>query len=151
MQSASAKNLGREVKLLFPVADGRASEKALGPFVHFARHLFSDLQKNWIAVDGQLEIALIVERHGRNLAERVLAVEHPAVGAGQKGIRDIANAIFHRCIRFCRGSRPLNPLPLEILGNLTADKITIAGVLNLDLGPSDGRLGVEKSNSLLVS
>ena len=37
-------------------------------------------------MDCQLEVALVVERHRRELAERVLAVEHPAVGAGEDKI-----------------------------------------------------------------
>ena len=104
-----------------------------------------------IAMDGQLEVALVVQRHGRDLAERVLAVEHPAVGARQQRVRDVADAVFHRRIRLRRGTGALNPLALEVLGNLGADESAGAGVLNLDLGSPDGGLRVEESDPLLVS
>ena len=63
MQAACAKDLGCEVELLFPVADDGAPEKALRPFVHIARHLFGHLCEHRIALDGELEVALVVERH----------------------------------------------------------------------------------------
>ena len=122
MQPARAKDLGREVELLFPVVDDRASEETLRPLVHLARHLFGNLHEHGIAMDGQLEVALVVQRHGRDLAQRVLAVEHPAVGARQQRVGDVADAVFDRRIRLRRGTGALNPLALEVLGNLAADE-----------------------------
>src|SRR5262249_30652913 len=54
VQPARAKDLGREVELLFPVVDDGASEKTLRPLVHFARHLFGNFREHGIALDGQL-------------------------------------------------------------------------------------------------
>ena len=53
-------------------------------------------------------------------------------------------------IRLRRGAGALNPLPLKVPGNLRADEVAVAGVLNLDLRPRDGGLWVEKSHPLLV-
>ena len=53
-------------------------------------------------MDRQLQVALVVERHRRDLAERVLAVEHPAVGAGQQRVGDVADAR-------CRPARSASP------------------------------------------
>ena len=49
------------------------------------------------------------------------------------------------------GPGALNPLALQILGNLAADEVAVAGVLNLDLRSGDGRLRVEEGDALLVS
>src|SRR5262245_40256691 len=86
MQAAGAKDLGGEIELLLPVVDDRSAEKALRPLVHLAGYLLGDLQERGIAMDGQLEVALVVQRHARNLTEGVLAVEHPSVGARQQGV-----------------------------------------------------------------
>jgi len=83
MQPARAKDLGREVELLFQSLMMGRPEKTLRPLVHLARHLFGNLREQGIALDGQLEVALVVQRHGRELAQRVLAIEHPTVGARQ--------------------------------------------------------------------
>ena len=68
-------------------------------------------------MDGQLEVALVVQRHGRDLAERVLAVEHPAVGARQQRVGDVADALLDRRIRPRRGTGALDPLALQVGGN----------------------------------
>ena len=94
VQAAGAKDLGREVELLFPVAYDGASEESLRPFVHLARHLLGNLREHGSALDGQLEVALVVQGHCRDLAERVLAVEHPAVGAREERVGHVANAVF---------------------------------------------------------
>src|SRR5207249_6874480 len=134
------------VELLFPVADDGASYKSMRPLVHLARHLLRNLREHGIAMEGQLEVALVVQRHGRDLAERVLAVEHPAVGARQQRVRDVADALFNRRVRLRRGTGALNPLAPEVLGNLGAEESATAGVLNLDPGPRDGGLWVEESD-----
>ena len=61
--------------------------------VHLAGHLLGDLEEHGVAMDGQLQVALVVERHRRHLAERVLAVEHPAVGAREQRVGDVARAV----------------------------------------------------------
>src|SRR5262249_9576334 len=46
MQATRAKELCREIELLFPVVDDGASEKSLRPLVHLARHLLGNLQEH---------------------------------------------------------------------------------------------------------
>ena len=47
-------------------------------------------------MEGELEVALVVQRHRRDLPERVLAVEHPAVGAREQRVGDVADALLDR-------------------------------------------------------
>src|SRR4051794_41982516 len=58
----SAEDLGREVELFSPVVNDGPSEETLPPLVHLARHPFGGLRENRVAVDGQLEVALVVQR-----------------------------------------------------------------------------------------
>jgi hypothetical protein len=82
VQAAGAEDLRREGELGAPVGDDLAAEEAARPGVHLAGDLLGDLEKARILRDRQHQVALVVERHRRHLAEGVLAVEHPAVGAG---------------------------------------------------------------------
>ncbi len=71
----------RPIELALPVVDDRPSEEAARPGVHLSGHGFGRPQEEFRASERQLEVALVVERHRVDLTERVLAVEHPAVGA----------------------------------------------------------------------
>jgi hypothetical protein len=71
-----------------------------------------DGREHRVTMDGELQVSLVVERHRRELAERVFAVEHPAVGTREQGVRDVANAPFDRHARLRGGPCSLNPLPL---------------------------------------
>ena len=124
-----AEDLGREVELLSPVGDDRPAEEALRPAVHLGGDLLGDLQEHRVAVDRQLQVALVVERHRRQLAERVLAVEHPAVGAGQQRVGDVADALLDRRVRPRRRAGALNPLPLQVVRDLAAGERAVARVL----------------------
>ena len=126
-------------------------EETLSPLVHFAGNLFGNLHEHGIAMDGQLEVSLVVQRHRRDLPQRVFSVEHPAVRAREESVRDISDAVFERRIRLCRGAGALNPLTLEVLRNLASDKAAVARILDLDLCSRDGGLRVQESNPLLVS
>ena len=75
----------------------------------------------------QLEISLVVQRHGINLTERILAVKHPAVGAREQRVGDIADARFDRRVGFGSRTGSLNPLPLEIVGDFRTLKTPLAG------------------------
>ena len=68
-------------------------------------------------MDGQLQVPLVVERHRRDLAERVLAVEHPAVGAREQRVGDVADALLDRRVGLGAGAGALDPLGRpEVLG-----------------------------------
>ena len=58
-----------------------SAQKALGPFVHFTCDTLGRMHEYRIAVDGELEVTLVVERHRRDLAESIFAVKHPAIGS----------------------------------------------------------------------
>ena len=92
VQATRAEDDGREIELLTPVVDDRAAEKPLRPGVHLGGNLLGGGDEHLILRDRQLQVALIVERHRRHLAERVFAVEHPAVGAGQQRIGHVPDA-----------------------------------------------------------
>src|SRR5258708_29774650 len=84
----------------------------------------------------EFNISLVIDRHRRQLTECVLAVEHPAVGAGQERMGDIADALVDRRPRFRGGPRPLNSLTGGIGWNLTSGKPSRARV-----GPREGPPG----------
>src|SRR5437870_2733091 len=119
MQTAGPEDFRREAQLLLPVVDDRTPEEALRPAVHLPRNLGSNTQEPAITVNRQREVALVVQRHGADLPERIFTVEHPAIGARQERVRDIANALVERDTRFRGGAGPLNPLPLQIPRNLS--------------------------------
>ena len=108
MQAAGAEDVRREVELLAPVLDGRAAEEALRPARSSrpppARPPTGTRRRDRMA---RLQAALIVERHRGHLAERVLAVEHPAVGAREQRIGHVAEALR----RAARRGVPPGPCP----------------------------------------
>ena len=81
MQSASPKDSGRELELLLYVVNDFAAVEAQRPVVYLVGHTLSDLQEYRVAGDSELKVALVIQRHGFNLTECVLAVEHPTVGS----------------------------------------------------------------------
>src|SRR4029434_4511687 len=90
VQTAHAEDLGSEIELLAPVGDYRSPEKALRPLVHPGVDFFGDAQATWVFSDRELEVAPVVERHGIDLPEGVLSIEHPAVSAREQSISDVA-------------------------------------------------------------
>ena len=115
VQPARAEDLRREVELL------ASSRRSIGRPKKPCAHWFispatcsATFMNIGIAMDGQLEVALVVERHRRDLAERVLAVEHPAVGAGEQRVGDVADALLDRRVRPGRRAGALNPLALQV-------------------------------------
>src|SRR5205085_10725861 len=103
-----------------PVVDDRPAEESLCPLVHLAGDLGGDVEESAVAGDGELEAPLVVERHRRDLSECVLAVEHPAVGARQERVGDIAQTCLDTRMGTRRGSRALYPLPCQIAGDRAA-------------------------------
>ncbi len=150
VQPAHAEDLGREVELLLPVVDDLAAEEALGPAVHLAGDLLGDFQEQRVAVDRQLEVALVVERHRLGLAQGVLAVEHPAVGARQQRVGHVADALFDRAPRLGARSGALDPLPFQVVRDLRPFEISVAGILHPDIRPRNRRLRVQKGDPLSV-
>jgi hypothetical protein len=65
----------------------------LRPLVHLGADFFGDAQEAWVFGDRELEVALVVERHGIDLPEGVLAIEHPAVSAREQSVSDVAQAV----------------------------------------------------------
>ena len=104
--------------------------------------------KTSVPREGQLEVALVVERHAVDLAERVLAVEHPAVGAREQRVRDVANALGRRGARPGGRAGALNPLPLEIAGDVAAVELSRPGVADGDAGAADQRIGAEERDAV---
>ena len=148
VQTPRAEDLGGEVELLAPVGDDGSPEKALRPLVHLGADFFGDAQEAWVFGDRELEIALVVERHGIDLPEGVLAIEHPAVSAREQSVSDVAQAAL--------GARPwpsgrpgaLDPLAHQIGRDLAPVEVSVAGVLNADARSRNQRLGIEEGNAL---
>ena len=128
-------------------SNDRPAEEAPRPAVHLAGDVLGDAQEERVPVDGELEIALVVERHRVDLAERVLAVEHPAVGAGEQRVGDVAQAALGRGARPGGGARALDPLALEVGRDLAAGEAAFAGIAHTDVGARNERVGFEKSES----
>jgi len=150
VQPTGAEDLRREVELLPPVVDDPAAEEALGPAVHLVGDLLGHLEKQRVLVDRQLEVALIVERHGGDLPESVLAVEHPAVGARQQGVGHVADAGPGCCIWLGSGAGSLNPLALQVDRDLGAHERAVPRILDLDPGAWDEAVRVQETERLAV-
>ncbi len=146
VQAAGAEDRHREVELGAPVADDRPPEEALCPCVHLARHLSRDVEEHGLAREGEAEIALVVERHGRSLPERVFAVEHPAVGAREQGVGDVAQAGLERGPGPGSRAGALNPLPIERGGDVATAESTGARVGDADGGAADDRVVGEEAD-----
>ena len=152
MQSARAKDLGREIELLPPVGDDRLAEEARRPLVHLRRDLLGHRHEPRIAMDRQLQVALVVERHRRHLAERVLAVEHPAVGAAQQRVGDVAKPDLDRRAGPRRRAGALDPLPLaDRAGSRAPTKLPSRASLTLiDVRPITA-VRIEKADALTLA
>src|SRR4029453_750002 len=130
VQTARAEDLGGEVELLAPVGDDGSPEKALRPLVHLGADFFGDAQEAWVFGDRELEVALVVERHGIDLPQGVLAIEHPAISAREQSVSDVAQAAL--------GARPwpsgrpsaLDPLAHQIGRDLAPAEVSQIGILN---------------------
>ena len=151
VQAAGTEDPGREVELLPPVDDDPAAEESFRPGVHLGGDGLGSGQEPFVAMDGELEIALIVERHARDLAERVLAVEHPAVRAGQQRVGDVADAALERRPRLGGRTGALNPLPLQVARDLRAFEIAGACVAHRHRRPADERVRVEEFDAPAAS
>ena len=103
------------------------------------------------AAEGDREVALVVERHGVDLAERVLAVEHPAVGAGEQAESDAADARLHGRARLGGGAGALDPLPLQVVGDLRAVELARARLLHGECSARDGGGGIEEADPSAVA
>src|ERR1035441_4575448 len=128
MQAASTEDLGSEVELFLPVADDLTTEEAPGPRVHLDGYLGRDIHEKRVAVNAELETALVVERHGLDFAERVLAIEHPAVSAREQGISDVAQIGLDGRVGTRRGACALDPLATQVVRDLGALEGPIAMV-----------------------
>ena len=90
-------DLRREVELRPPVVDDRRGRRTRCAHRFISPATCSAAVRNTgVAANRQLQVALVVQRHRRHLAERVLAVEHPAVGARQQRVGDVADALLRR-------------------------------------------------------
>ena len=142
VQAARAEDPGGEVQLTAPVGDDLAAEEALRPSVHLPGHLLRRLQEHFIAGERQLQVPLVVERHRLDLTQRVLAVEHPTVGARQQSVGDVANALLERSMGLSPGPGALDPLALEVFGDGAAGEAARSRVGDRDPGPRDRRIRV---------
>ena len=151
VKAARPEHLRREVELLLPVGDGAAAEEAFRPAVHFIRNLLGRTHEHRIAREGELQVPLVVQRHRPDLAERVLAVEHPAVGAGEQRIRDVADAGLDRGIRLGGRTGPLDPLALQVVRDLASLEVAAPGVRDGDIRARDDRIRIEEPDRLPVA
>ena len=150
MEAAGAEDLRREVELRPPIADDRPLQRLARPLIHLGGNLLGDFQEHLIAVDGQAEISLVVQRHRPHLSERVFAVEHPAVGAGEQRVGDVANAGVDGRAGPGRRAGTLNPLALEIPRNLAAREGAGPGIADGDRCARYARIRIEERDSLAV-
>jgi hypothetical protein len=129
----------------------RQPEEALRPRVHLARDTLGGRHEHVGAIERQLEVALVVERHAVDLAERILAVEHPAVGSGEERIGDVADAVGRPGARARRRPGALDPLALQIVGNDAAVEVAGAGIAHSDGRSLDRRVGGQEADPLVLA
>src|SRR4029453_4122159 len=129
VQTARAEDLGGEVELLAPVDDDGSPEKALRPLVHLGGDFFGDAEEAWVFGNGELEIALVVERHGIDLPEGVLPIEHQSFSPREQSVSNVAQAALGA--RPWASGRPgaLDPLAHQIGGDLAPVEVFLAGRL----------------------
>src|SRR5262249_54738537 len=151
MESPGAEHLRREIELLDPIRDDWFSKEAFAPLIHLGRHLLSRLHEYIVAMNGELEIALVIERHARNLPESIFAVEHPPVGSRQESVRDVANALVDWRVRFGCWTCALNPLTAKVGRNLAANEVAVARVLDFDVCSSYGRGCIQELDSFFIA
>jgi hypothetical protein len=142
METARAEDRGGEVELPAPVGDDGVPERALRPLVHLGGDFSGDAQEEWVPGDRELEVALVIERHGIDLAEGILAIEHPAVGAREECVGGVPEAAFHARPRPGGGPSALDPLALQIVRDLATLEVAVPRILNPDTRARDQRLGV---------
>ena len=147
-KAARAEDLGREIELRAPVRDDRAAEESGRPLVHLRGNLLGRAHEDIVAMDGELEVPLVVERHRRQLSQGVFAVEHPAVGARQQRVGDVADALVGGHTRPRRGTGSLNPLTLQIRGNLASHERAGARVLDANTSPWNLGRWIEERDAL---
>ena len=123
-------------------------KKPCGPGVHLAGDLLGDAQEDGIAAEWPAcRLRWLSSDMVDDLAERVLAVEHPAVGAGEQRVGDVADARLDGRARLGGGAGALDPLALQVVGNLAAVERALARLLHRDLRARDGGGGVEESDA----
>ena len=92
-----------------------------------AGHSLGDREESGFAMDRNPQAPLVVERHRRHLAERVLAVEHPAVRAGEQRVGHVAQTLLDGRVRTRRRPGALDPLPTEIVRDRAALERALTG------------------------
>ena len=139
---------GGEVQLLAPVGDDGMAEEAVGPAVHLGSDFFGHFQEERVPREGELEVAVVVEGHGVHLPQRILAIEHPAIGTGKQRVGHVADAGAHVGARLGSRSRALDPLTLEVRRNHRAIEVPRPRIHDGDLGTRDHRCGIEEADPL---
>ena len=126
------------------------TEELFAPRVDLAGDGFRRLQEHRVARDRQFQIALVVQRHRRQLTERVFAVEHPAVRAGQERVGDVADALRNRGAGLGPGAGALDPLPPQIDGNFRSRETAAARLLHRVTGARHQIVRMEKRDPLVM-
>ena len=104
-----------------------------------------------MARKGDREVALIVERHGVDLAERILAVEHPAVGARKQGVGDVADALDLEARGRVAGPVPWTHCRRRSCGNLPSLRTARTRLLHRERGARDDGGRIEKADPPTVA
>ncbi len=151
VQAADAEQAGGEVELATPVVDDLAAQEVARPGVHLARDALGDPQEARVHRQGQPQVALAVERHALGLAQRILAIEHPAVRAGEERVGHVAQALLHRRAGPRGGPRALDPLAPQVSGDLAPLEPARARVGHAELRPPDQRAWVKEADRLVVA
>ncbi len=148
VQAARPEDARGEIELLAPVVDDGAAEEAARPLVDLPRHLLGGGHEHVGSRVRQLQIALVVERHGLDLTFRILSIEHPAIGARQQRVGGVANAFSGLHARPRRGAGALDPLALQVGGDVAALEASGAGVAHQDVGAADGGVRGQERDGL---
>src|SRR5262249_22742471 len=121
------------------------------PIIHFRGHRLSDGQERILSSEPKPEAALIVERHRRDLPERVLAVEHPAVGPREERVGYVAQVHFDRGTGARGRAGALHPLAQKVGRNRRALELAVARLPGGQPGGQEDRIAVEKIDASSVA
>ena len=74
----------------------------------------------------EFQVSNIIKGHTCDLSKCIFPVEHPAIGAGEEGVGDVADAFLQWSPGSRAGAGALDPLALEVMGDFASLEVSLA-------------------------